>query len=629
MQKLFSSLTVKGVTLKNRMVVSAMVTGMCQKDGLATKEFIAYHEAKAKGGWGTIIPEDYVIAPNIGGSENLPGLWDDSQIESHKELTDCVHKYGTTIICQIYHAGRRMYEEDKVAPSPLPFQGTPQKIPRQLTIKEIEEITEQFAQCALRAKKAGFDGVEIHGANGYLLHQFISPFSNKRTDRYGGSLYGRASISLEIVKRTRELVGNDFLIFYRLSAEDHIKQGSLNIEEIKAFCMLLEEVGVDVLHISQGSDDASVVQPPSCIGKGAYINNAAEIKKVVNIPVIGVGRINDPFVAEEILVSDKADLVTMARTSVADPEFPNKVLEKQYDSINYCIGCGQGCTRGCTVNPMIGRETTCVITPAEEKKIIYVAGGGVAGCETAIIAAKRGHKVTLFEKQDSLGGQWKLACVPVGKTDFATFIPYLSGELDRAGVKVKLGTELTKEQVLNDKPDVVVVATGGEANIPPIPGIDQKEVVLAQDILSGKKVFGNSVVIIGGGSVGAETADYISAYGVKSVTVLEMADKIAADADAKPKKYLMNRLQEKGVALLTNAKVVAIERGVVKVLHNGVEKELPKVDTVILAAGVHSYHPLATELSDYSGEVYRVGDALTVKDGRANAAEGFLLGFKL
>ncbi|MGM9526047.1 MAG: FAD-dependent oxidoreductase [Peptococcaceae bacterium] len=625
MSKLFEPITIKNVTIRNRTVVSAMVTELCKPDGMASEEFIAYHEAKAKGGWGLIVPENYVIAPGVGGFANLPGLFDDAQIASHKAFTDRIHAAGAKIVCQLYHAGRRISPavtgREPVGPSAMKFASAPWEISRALTVPEIEEIVEQFADCAVRAKKAGFDGVEIHGGHGYLLHSFNSPFSNKRCDAYGGSIAGRAKLSVDIVKRVREKVGDDFLIQYRISCEEGVP-GAITIEEAKAIAILLEEAGVDLLHVSQGGDFNHVVSPSSCEPKARYIDNAAEMKKVLHIPVIGVGRINDPLIAEEVLRSGKADLVTMARASLADPEFPNKAEAGRYQDINYCIGCLQGCTKGCLVNPLIGHESEYDLSTVRAPKTVYIAGGGIAGCEAAIVAAKRGHQVTVFECSDQLGGQWRLACVPPGKTDFSSLVAWQRVQMQQLGVDVRLQTALTRAIVEAEKPDLVLVATGSKPAVPPIPGAQQEHVVLASEILAGKVNAGANVVVIGGGSVGAETADHLALHGSK-VAIVEMRSGIAEDASARPRKFLLERLEAAKAAIYTDAKVLMIGKDAVYIEQNGQPLKLGQVDTVVIATGSRSYAPLLQELQDCSCDVVAIGDASHVKDGKHNMHEAF------
>ena len=379
--KVFEPFKLGNLELKNRMVVSAMVTNYCSPDGRATEKFIAYHEHKARGGWGLIITEDYAVTPTAGGFVRLPGLWEDGQIQSHRELTERVHRAGGKIAAQIYHAGRETSSAvtgvQPVAPSPVKEPSMPET-PRELTVEEIHELVEQFGDCARRAREAGFDAVEVHGAHGYLVGAFASPFSNKRSDEYGGTIRNRARFAMEIIRNIKKKCGEDYPVLYRMSAVEYVP-GGLEIEESK---------------------------------------------------VIAVGRINDVEIAESVLESGKADLVTMARASLADPDMPNKVKEGRADEVIRCIGCLQGCAgengKGncvrCLVNPLTGMEDEYDLSPVQSPKQVLVIGGGVSGCEAAIAAAMKGHKVTLIEKTGRLGGQWIPASVPIGKSEFTSFI---------------------------------------------------------------------------------------------------------------------------------------------------------------------------------------------------------------
>lgn len=349
-KKLFEPIKIGSLKLKNRMVVPAMVTNYANHDGTASETFIAYHEAKAKGGWGLIITENYCISPEAGGFYNLPGLWEDSLIESHKKLTDRIHAVGGRIAAQIYHAGRETTSVitgvQPVAPSALKDPTMPET-PRELTVPEIEEIVEKFGDTAFRAKKAGFDAVEIHGAHGYLINQFLSPFSNKRIDEYGGTIEGRTKFALEVIKNVRSKVGEDYPLIFRMSTVEYV-EGGLEIEESKAIARMIEKAGVNAVHCSQGVYKTSYnIIPPYAVPRAAFVNNAAEIKKVVNIPVIAVGRINEPSIAEAVILSGKADLVSMGRASIADPELPNKIREGRFSDMQFCIGCMQGCSGEC------------------------------------------------------------------------------------------------------------------------------------------------------------------------------------------------------------------------------------------------------------------------------------------
>lgn len=639
MKKILEPITINGMTLRNRMIVSAMVTGYANPDGSASEKYIAYHEAKAKGGWGLIITEDYIINPTAGASAPLPALYDDSQIESHRALTARVHAAGGAIAAQIYHAGRETTSavtgEQPVAPSAIVDPSMPEQ-PRALTLEEIETLENQFAAAAYRVKQAGFDAVEIHGAHGYLVNQFVSPFSNKRTDRYGGNLRNRARFALNIVKKIRERVGAEFPIIYRMSVQEYV-EGGLPLEEAKAFAQMLEAASVDMIHCSQGVyGSIAAVVPPFGVTRGAFVENAAAVKSVVNIPVSAVGRINDPDLAEAILDSGKADLVTMARASLADPEMPNKVREERYDDISRCIGCLQGCLANsnagtgkvrCLVNPMTGMEDVYSWTPAEQRKTVWVAGGGVSGCEAAIVASKRGHKVTLFEQDDHLGGQWCAAAVPMDKTEFTTLVVWQQHQLEQLGVEVRLNTALDAAAIANDQPDALILATGSLPVVPrSIAGIDGDNVVLAQDVLLGKVTTGQNVVVIGGGLVGAETADFLAHHGRK-VSLIEMMDDIMRDGEPTPRAMLIERLAKNHVDIYTSTQVQAIEGNAVVAQKDGAELRLEGVDTVIVAIGVRSNKVLEEALGDqYKGELYVVGDAKKAKNGYLGIQEGFEAG---
>ncbi len=314
--KVFEPIKIGKMRLNNRMIVSAMVTNYCTPEGMATEKFIAYHEHKARGGWGLIITEDYVITPNAGGFVNLPGLWDDKQIESHQNLTKRIHAAGGKIAAQIYHAGREttssIIGEQPVAPSAIREPSMPE-VPRALCVEEIHLLVEQFGDCALRAKKAGFDAVEIHGAHGYLIGAFASPFSNKRSDEYGGTIRNRARFAMEIIRNVKQKCGEDFPVIYRMSVDEYVP-GGLEPEESKVLVRYIEEAGADCIHCSQGVYASThTIIPPSIVPRAAYVDNAAAIKGAVTVPVIAVGRINDVDIAESVLVSGKADCIWKSR----------------------------------------------------------------------------------------------------------------------------------------------------------------------------------------------------------------------------------------------------------------------------------------------------------------------------
>ncbi|MGI6034006.1 MAG: hypothetical protein ACOX69_11355 [Coriobacteriales bacterium] len=364
---LFSPIDIGKLHLDNRIVVSAMVTRYCEETGLPGEMWNCYYERKARGGWGLVFTENYGIVHEANCFKRQAGLWDDSMIEAHKNFVDRVHAAGGLIGCQIYHGGREVPSSisgvQPVGPSPI-REPSCKDTPRELTVPEIERIVELFGDTARRAQQCGFDIIEFNGAHGYLLNEFYSPFANKRTDEYGGSLENRMRFPLEVIANTREKVGPDLPISFRLSTCDYV-EGGITTEESPTIAHMLEEAGVDMINCSQGmyvSKDAIV--PPASVEPGAFVENAAAVKKAVSIPVVATGRINDPVLAEEILASGKADLVTMARASLADPDLPLKAKAGRLDEIVKCTGCCELCTGpkvggnpiGCVLNPEVGKE---------------------------------------------------------------------------------------------------------------------------------------------------------------------------------------------------------------------------------------------------------------------------------
>ncbi len=640
-EKLFEPLQVGSLTVKNRMVVSAMVTNYCEPDGLATEKYIAYHEHKARGGWGLIITEDYVVNPHAGGFVRLPGLYNDAQVESHAELCRRVHAAGGAIAAQIYHAGREtraeVTGEPIVGPSAIREPSMPET-PRELTVDEIHTLVADFARAAANAQRAGFDAVEVHGAHGYLVGAFASPFSNKRVDEYGGSIRNRARFACEIIRAIKDACGADYPVIYRMSANEYVDSG-LELGESKVIARLVEEAGADAIHVSQGVYCSTQhIIPPACVAPAAYVDNAAAIKQAVRVPVIAVGRINDVDVAESVLESGKADLVTMARASLADPELPNKAREGRLCDAHRCIGCVQGCAAEsgagrnvrCLVNPLTGMEDEYDLTPVtpDAAKNVLVAGGGVSGAEAAVVAAARGHKVTLVEASDHLGGQWLPASVPTGKADFTSLVAWQEHMLNKLNVRVLLNTRVDRELVELHAPDALVVATGSAPFTPGfIHGGDQDFVVYAHDVLMGTAQVSGRVVVIGGGLVGAETADLLGQS--CEVSIVEMMPAIMRDGEHSPSLYLEQRLAKNGVEVLTSTKLMNIGDHEVVCERDGQKLVLADVDYVVIAVGVRKNEELAGTLEGLSCRVIEVGDAAGVKNGYRGIQEGFEAGLAI
>ena len=634
LESVFSPFTLKGKVIKNRFTVPAMVTNYCNEDGTATEQYIAYHEEKARGGWGLIITEDYAVDPLGRGFKNVAGLWNDDQIESHAALTKRVKEYGAMILAQIYHAGRQTNagvigpDQIPVAPSPIacPFSGI---TPHELTIPEIEKIISQFALTAYRAKQCGFDGVEIHGGHGYLVAGFMSPYANKRVDIYGGNIVNRARFPKEIVEAVREKCGEDFIIGFRISGDEFI-EGGRTIEDTKVIVGMLEEAGIDLVHVSAGTYvSADRIVQPYQIAHGWITDFAAEIRANVNIPVVTVGRINDPFVANNTIKGGKADFVAMGRASLIDPHLPNKAKEGRFSEIRNCIACNHGCIGilfsdnpiKCVLNPELGQEYKGEIKKAETAKKVAVIGAGPSGLEAAIYAAKAGHTVEVFEKEAKAGGQFYLAAVPPGKGEISAFIAWQVNELARLNVPIHYHTEVDASFIDGKSFDEILVATGAKPMTLPIPGIDLPHVVQANDVLAGRATVGATAVVIGGGQVGAETGAHLAVH-LRNVTVVEMGPAIAPDEALAPRIHLLKELEARRVTLLTDTTVKSIQEGSVVVESEGAERTLT-ADTVVLAIGSNPVNALAEALSSKGLSVRVIGDAGGVSNVLKATAEGY------
>lgn len=635
--KVFEPGKIGGLEIKNRLVVSAMSTHLGNADGTPTEAVTLYHEAKARGGWGLVFTEDLGVTEDAGCDPHVGSLWNDGQIAPWTEFVKRIHAAGGLMGAQIYHAGRqrtlKAYDTQPIAPSAVrePVMGY---VPRAMSVEEIHNMVKAFGECARRAKECGFDCVEIHGAHGYLINQFMSTFANKRNDEYGGTLINRMRFPLEVIAAVREAVGPDMPIVFRMNTSDYV-EGGIELPEAVVMAKMLEEAGVDALHCSQGMYTSKEhIIAPGFIPVMHYAENVAAIKAAVSIPIIAVGRYNDVYMAETLLRDGKADFITMARASLADPELPNKAKAGREEEIIHCIGCDQGCTGeaaiggkvNCLVNPHTAKETEYDFSPAAEPKEVYVAGAGVSGMAAAIGAAERGHKVTIFEASDEIGGQWLAAATPPGKTEYNALIVYYRQCFKKYGVEVRLSTPLTKAIVEAGKPDAVILATGSSTMFLPIPGLDNREFVkTAPEILRGKAVPGKNVLVVGGGMTGAETAVFM-AVGGSRVTLIEMAPNIITDAVSQPKACLMHHLDKYHVDVHTNTKLTRVGDGAVYAEEFGEPVEFKHIDTVVNAMGVRSYNPLEAELKDCGCKVVIVGDAFKTKNGYKNIREGFTAG---
>jgi NAD(H)-dependent 7beta-hydroxy-3-oxo-delta4-cholenoic acid oxidoreductase len=660
LKQLFSPIEIAGMEVRNRIVMAPMGTLSSRDDGGASEKMIEYYEARARGGVGLITFEVTTIDERYPYTPNGAGLWDDAQIESFKKLTDVVHSHGAKVTPQIVHPGPESLSflrgQQPVGPSALMSLSTKQ-ICRELSVDEIEEIIERFGQAVRRAREAGFDGVEFHCAHGYLLAgSFFSPLRNKRTDAYGGSLEGRLKFPLDVIKRMKARAGSDFPITIRISGDEFVP-GGRTIEDTQHAAPMLVEAGIDAFHVSAGSFPMAAwrVIPPTGTPPGINRKLSAAVKQVVDVPVMVVGRINDPLVAEDILEKGDADMVVMGRPLLADPELPNKAKEGRLEDINPCISCTQCLAQimsvrplTCVINPAVGREKEMAIVPAAKPRRVLVAGGGPAGLEAARVAALRGHEVTLCEKDTKLGGQFNLAAVAPMKQELCKVIKYLSTQVEKAKVQVRLGTEVTAQLVEELKPDVVVVATGGVPSIPDIPGVQRENVVSAHDVLASKVgIHGGNVLVIGGGMVGLEVADLLAnrgdnpLVGRTRVTVVEMLENVGMGIAAEARILLMEGLREKGAEIATSTRVKEILPDGVRVV-NTIKEILPDwttvtkdgdeertiggIDRIILALGVQSVDDLSEKIGGDVAEVHVIGDAKQPRRALEAIAEGAEVG---
>ncbi len=648
---LFSPIRIGSMEVKNRIALPPMTVGYGVPEGTVSEKHRDYYEARAQGGAGLIITEAAAVHVDRKYGMFPLGLYDDAQIQSWSELAEATHRHGAKIAVQLMDPGPEsimmLTGIQPVGPSPVIGRGLFRDVPRELSIGEIEAIVDDFAEATRRAKEAGLDAVEIHAAHGYaLVGSFMSPFFNKRTDKYGGSLEARLRLLLEIIEAVQSKVGKDFPIIVRMSGDER-RTGGRTLQETQFIARILVDAGVNALEVSGGTipNVFWAVVAPSGTPLALNADSAQAIKEVVDAVVISVGRINSPRVAECLLETGRADMVSMGRALHADPELPNKAAAGALEDIVPCIACNCGCIGSvvqglhatCIVNPAAGREKEMTLVPAEERKKVLVAGGGPAGLEAARVAALRGHEVALYEKEQKLGGQVNLASVPPFMQEMGQLIKHLSTRVQKAGVQLELGKAVTPELVDEVKPDVVIVATGASPIIPEsIPGIDKNTVVTAWDVLAGHEASkASKVLIVGGGLTGCETADFLAlptdnmAAASTEVTLLEMRDKIALDSMAEPRHLLLDRLREKRVDVIVRAKVKEILDDGVIFERDGQEETLRGFEYVILAMGAKSVDDLSKEIEGKVPEVYVIGDATQPRRALEATAGGAEVGRKI
>ena len=632
---LFSPKKIGKMEIKNRLAVSPMVCNYCTAEGEATERFIAYHEEKAKGGFGLIITENFAITPEGRGFTNMACIFDDKQIAGHAGLTKRVHDAGAKIVAQMTHAGRQTDHSvntgvQPVAPSAIPCPDK-QEMPHELTIAEIRKMVSNFGDAARRLRDAGFDGVEIHGGHGYLIAEFMSPYANKRVDEYGGVLVNRLRFVREVIDDIRAKTSPDFPILFRISSAE-LMPGGRTIQDTMAIAIMLEKWGIDAIDLTCGTYGEGSTIPNMASPHAWNIDAAGELKKVVSIPVMAVGRITDPIMAETVLRAGKADFVIMGRGSLADPHLPNKAKAGDLDRVRQCIGCLQGCIGklmkgepiACLVNPQLGFEFERIIK-TEKPLHVCVVGGGPAGIEAARAAAMKGHHVSLFERDDRLGGSFGIAAYPPYKGELATYSAWAKGELADLGVNVHMNTEFNADLAEKGMYDVAILATGSKPCIPESIRISGSRTVEAQDLIAGKtKEPGAKCAILGGGLIGLEAAVHLGWMG-RDVTIVEMMDRIAADVESGVLPSLLELVDRYGVKTVTGARVLEVDGvSVTYETCGGMESE--SFDTIVLAMGLKSEDGLKAVLERFAGRVFVAGDAREPRKALDATREGFAVG---
>ena len=617
---LFEPIQIGKTTVKNRIFMPPLSTNLADK-GYVTDALVEHYSNRAKGGVGLIVTEVTTVEPTY---TYLPGdmsIYDDSYIPGWKKLVDAVHKYDTKILSQLFHPAYMAF----------PIPGTPQLIapsnvgpyyaksaPRAVTVEELHVLVRQFGEAALRFKKAGGDGVEIQCAHAHgLLGGFITPLYNKRTDEYGGDINGRLRLTLEVIREVRKQCGDDFIIDVRISGDEY-SEGGLTLNDMIYVSKQLEKEGVDFLHVSGGNTiKRGSSMPAPGTSPAPHAHASEEIRKHVHIPVATVARINEPWIAEELIANGKADICMIGRPNLCDSEFANKAREGRTDDIRPCIGCGR-----CLTGIMFGKPIACTVNPSVEtndideadvKKKVLVIGGGPAGMEAAYVAKKRGHEVVLCEKENELGGLLRLAAVPISKQELCKVIKFMARRLNNEGIDVRLGCEVTPQMLETEFKDYEIICSTG-AKPKEIEAFKQfKQTMTADDILSGRKFPGRKIVILGGGSVGCETADYLAPLvndlfpANRDVTVIEMTGSLMTGEGGAAKSRLTQRLMSKGVKLLLNAQVKKVDESTITYEQDGEEHTIKDADTLVFAVG---YTPTKVEYENahYIGDCDKVGN---------------------
>ncbi len=642
MDQLFSPFTVKKISLKNRIVMPSVASFLIGDDGSINKATIEHYRRRAAGGPAMVIMEACAVSPEGIVSPHQPVIYADRYIEGLSKIAAAIKEEGAVPAVQIHHGGRqtsaKVIHRKPLAPSPLPCPAIRGDV-EPLTVDGIRNLVKKFGDAAARTYQAGFELIEIHGAHGYLVNQFLSNFSNIREDEYGGNVVGRTRFAGEIVEEIRKRLGSELPISFKISAEEYVDGGLTTKESIEILKILIN-AGIDLVQVSAGNDvTPEWISQPMFMEKACLVESACQIKKALDIPVMAVGRINDPQIADDIIRQQKADLVCIGRGLLADPEMPLKARNGRLDEIRTCIACNT-CMQSifkkgrieCLVNPMLGREEEMAFIPAKKPQKVMVVGGGPGGLNVAWVAAKRGHTVHVYEKRNVLGGQLVPGSMPGHKAELRTLIRFQIKQTELYGVKCHLNHEVTAKDVKALDPDVVVLATGSLPAIPTVQGIGKEIVLTYEDVLDRdtvpSKIISNKVVVVGGGPTGLELALYLTEQGC-SVTVLEMLPKIGIGIEAITKKVILKKLKESNATLLTDTRLSKIEDNGVVVVDQENREKFIEAEKVVIAIGTKPDTKLYQKIKPLGYKIYQIGDCLEPRSAKDAIYDSAVLGRRI